>query len=63
LSQQTYATPGTEPRLTYSVEEAADVLGISRGLAYEMARTAQIPTLRLGRRILVPRDALIRMLT
>ena len=51
-----------EPRLTYTVEEAAATLGVSRGLAYEMARTGQIPTLRLGRRILVPRDALLRLL-
>ena len=51
-----------EQRLTLSVEEAACLLGISRGLAYEMARTGQLPTIRFGRRLLVPRRALERML-
>jgi excisionase family DNA binding protein len=50
-------------RLTYTVEEAAELLGVSRGSAYQAAREGQLPTLRLGRRLLVPRDALEQMLT
>jgi excisionase family DNA binding protein len=50
-------------RLTYTVEEAAERLGVSRGSAYQAAREGQLPTLRLGRRLLVPRQALERMLT
>lgn len=46
------------PRATLSVEEAAAVLGIGRDLAYQMARTGQLPVLRLGRRYLVPQSAL-----
>jgi Helix-turn-helix domain len=34
------------PRLTYTVEEAGQVLGISRGLAYEMVREGTLPSLR-----------------
>lgn len=49
-------------RATLTVEEAAVVLGIGRTLAFELARKGQIPTIRLGRRILVPRAALDRML-
>jgi excisionase family DNA binding protein len=50
-------------RLTYSVEEAAALLGIGRGLAYEMVRDGSLPGLRLGqRRILVPRGALEALL-
>jgi len=50
-------------RLTYSVEEAAVLLGIGRGLAYEMVRDGSLPGLRLGqRRILVPRGALEALL-
>jgi excisionase family DNA binding protein len=49
-------------RLTLSVEEAAHVLGIGRGLAYELARTGQIPVIRLGRRMVVPRAQLEAML-
>jgi excisionase family DNA binding protein len=47
---------------TMTVEEAARVLGISRGTAYKAARAGQIPTLRLGNRLLVPRPALNRLL-
>lgn len=42
---------------TLTVEAAAEQLGISRGLAYELARRGEIPVLRLGRRLVVPRAA------
>lgn len=45
-------------RLTLSVEEAAQMLGISRALAYELVRRGDLPRLQLGRRIVVPRRAL-----
>lgn len=51
-----------EPRLTVTVEEAARLLGISRGLAYQMARLGKLPTIRFGRRLLVPRRGLYRLL-
>lgn len=47
-----------EERLTLTVDEAAEVLGISRALAYELIARHEIPSLRLGRRIVVPRKAL-----
>ncbi len=53
---------GEADRLTLSVEEAAHLLSISRGLAYELARSGQLPVVRLGRRLLVPKVALERML-
>ena len=49
-------------RLTLTVEEAGDLLGISRALAYEMARTGRLPTLRFGKRIVVPKKAIETML-
>ncbi len=49
-------------RLTYTVREAAELLGIGRSAAYEAARTGQIPTVRIGKRILVPAVGLQRML-
>jgi excisionase family DNA binding protein len=55
----------TKSPRTLSVEEAAKELGISRHLAYEQARTGHIggiPVLRIGRRLLVPRAALDRVL-
>lgn len=48
-------------RLTLSVEEAAQMLGISRALAYELVRRGDLPRLKLGRRIVVPRRALEKL--
>jgi excisionase family DNA binding protein len=48
----------SNPRLTLTVEEAAARLGISRSLAYELARRGELPVVRLGRRIVVPVRAL-----
>jgi excisionase family DNA binding protein len=45
-----------------SVLEAGTALGIGRSAAYEAARTGQIPTIRIGRRLLVPVAALERLL-
>jgi excisionase family DNA binding protein len=47
-----------QKRLTLTVEEAADLLGIGRSLAYRLAASGELPTVRLGRRIVVPADAL-----
>lgn len=52
----------TEETLTLTVEQIARVLGISRGLAYQMAREGKIPTLRFGKRIVVPSKAIERLL-
>ncbi len=51
-----------ETRLTITVEEAGCMLGISRGLAYQMAREGKIPTIRFGKRMVVPRKAVDRLL-
>ena len=44
--------------LLFSVAEAANLLGISRNLAYDLVREGRLPHIRLGRRVLVPRFAL-----
>lgn len=51
-----------EERLTYSVEEAAGLLGISRTKAYECVRAGQLRTIEIGRRLLVPAAALDTLL-
>ena len=44
---------------TVSVSHAAELLGIGRNLAYELARRGELPgALRLGHRIVVSRKAL-----
>ena len=49
-------------RKTLTVTEAAVMLGISRQTAYQEVKTGAIPSIRLGRRILVPIHALNAML-
>lgn len=51
-----------EERLTFTVAETARLLGIARNTAYDRVRTGEIPVLRLGRRLLVPKRALERLL-
>lgn len=51
-----------EQRAVITVEEAARLLGLGRSAAYEAARRGQIPTRRLGRRVLVPVPALLEWL-
>ena len=49
-------------RLVYSVDEAAKMLGVSRNSAFAAAAKGDIPTIRIGRRLLVPKvqfDALL----
>ena len=50
-------------RLTYTVEEAASMLGISISCAYDCIKRGQLPALRLGRRIVIPTGALDDLLT
>ena len=47
--------------LTLTIPETAELLGISLSKAYEAARLGQIPTIRLGTRILVSRRRLEEM--
>lgn len=47
-----------QQRRTVTVVEAASVLGISRSLAYELVGRGELPSIRLGRRILIPTRAL-----
>jgi excisionase family DNA binding protein len=44
-----------------TIEEAARVLRIGRTAAYEAAQRGELPTVRFGRRLRVPRHALARL--
>ncbi len=44
-------------RQTLNIPEVAQLLGCSRGSAYRWAREGRIPALRVGRRLVVPRQA------
>jgi excisionase family DNA binding protein len=49
-------------KATVTVVEAAKRLGIGRNSAYDAAARGEIPTIRIGKRILVPVAALERLL-
>lgn len=46
----------------YTVPEAGARLGLSRAAAYAAAQRGDLPTIRIGRRIMVPRAAFARLL-
>ena len=48
--------------LTVSVEEAGEILGCSRNTAYEAVRRGEIPVIRIGKLLRVPKAALERLL-
>lgn len=60
----TDAPPNSVPELplVLTVEEAAKVLRIGRSSAYEATRTGQLPVVRIGRILRVPRTAIEEML-
>ncbi len=56
-------SPEDDGRLTWTVREAAKLLGISPDSAYEAAHRGELPVRIIGRRMLVPRAALLRLLS
>ena len=51
-----------EDRVTLTVEETASLLGVGRSAAYEAVRRGDLPSRRLGRRLIVPVPALLAWL-
>jgi excisionase family DNA binding protein len=54
--------PNWRSRNTLTVAEAGEVIGIGRASAYQAANSGDLPTVRIGRRLLVPVAQLKRML-
>jgi excisionase family DNA binding protein len=48
----------TTERLALTVEEAAELLSISRSLAYRWVKAGTLPSIRVGNAVRVPRRAL-----
>lgn len=46
--------------LTLTAPEVSEVLGISRAAAYELVRSKGFPRMRIGTRILVPKDKFLQ---
>ena len=49
--------------LTYTVEQVAEILRISRSTAYRCVETGELPSVRLRRRILIPAEAIEALLS
>ena len=47
---------------TITIEQAGQALGVSRNSAYAAAQRGEIPVIKIGRRLLVPKVAFERML-
>ena len=58
----TTALPDPDLRPTLTVEEAGELLGIGRSLAYEKAASGELPSIRLGRRLVIPTASLLKLL-
>ena len=52
-----------DKKLTYSVKEVAELLGLSRNATYQAVWHGDIANIRLGKRLLIPRVAIEAMLT
>jgi len=52
-----------DQRAVFSVNEVAKILGLSRNSAYEGVRRGEIPCIRVGKRLLIPRHAIEVMLS
>lgn len=49
--------------LTLRVEELMPILGIGRNTAYELIRSGQIRSIRVGRQLRIPKGAVLDFLT
>ena len=48
--------------LTLRVEELMPIFGVGRNTAYELVRSGQIRSIRIGRQLRVPKDAVLNFL-
>ena len=49
-------------KLTVTMDEMAKIVGVRRATAYELIHKEGFPTVRIGRRIVIPLDSLKRWL-
>lgn len=51
-----------DPPATLRVEELMPILGIGRNIAYELVRSGRLRSIRVGRQVRIPKNALIEFL-
>lgn len=61
LSAHSLMPKQLEGRLIVTVPEAGALLGLSRNSAYDAAKRGEIPTLKLGNRLVVPVPRLLEL--
>lgn len=61
-STNEHVQPLTLEPLAYTVKDAARVLGISRGMLYELTATGELPSAKLGSRRLIRGEAIVSLL-
>ena len=49
--------------LTLRVEDLMPILGVGRNTAYELVRSKQVRSIRIGKQLRIPKQALIEYLT
>lgn len=59
---QTAKAQGLPVRAAYTARQAAAILGVGRGLVYELVHSGRVKTLRVGRRFYIAASELARLL-
>jgi len=49
-------------RMTMTVSDLQQAMGIGRNAAYDLVNRADFPKVRVGKKIVIPRDAFLRWL-
>ena len=62
MPAQTISLAELRQRATVTITEAGELLGVSRAHAFNLARSGDLPTLKLGRRRVVSAPRLLAML-
>jgi len=62
FGERNMKTEVADEKLTMTVEEYAEAADISRNTAYQAVSAGQVPSIRLGRLIRIPRAAALRQL-
>jgi excisionase family DNA binding protein len=48
--------------MTYTIDETAEITGVSRATAYRLIKDGTFPSIKIGKRLLVPRKALYQFI-
>lgn len=62
MADRQFSVPDPQTEPTIEVETAGQLLGLGRTAAYDAVRRGDIPSIRIGRRIVVPTAKVLAML-